>query len=281
MRVVADDLSGAVETAAVLGLRRITLRSVEDDAVADLDTRRLPPAEAAARVRAAGRIDFKKIDSQLRGNVAAELAAIARPVVVAPALPVEGRVVRGGVVYVDGEPRESPVPLTDAETDADLDALVADADGATLVGSAGLAAALGRARGAQPLPPPEPSSAPLLIAVGTRAADEQLARLAAAGVPIRTVARRGPALPRVVAVRGRSRELAVYVAAAPACDLVLTGGATARHVLDALRITELRAVAQVHHGAVLCEAGARRILIRPGSFGGPDSLARIVEALTR
>jgi hypothetical protein len=51
-------------------------------------------------------------------------------------------------------------------------------------------------------------------------------------------------------------------------------------VLDALRITELQTIAQVHHGAVLCEAGGRRILIRPGSFGGPGSLAQIVEALT-
>ena len=70
---------------------------------------RCRPHEAAARVRRAGRIDFKKIDSQLRGNVAAELAALTGAVIVAPALPVEGRVVRGGVLYVDGEPRASPV----------------------------------------------------------------------------------------------------------------------------------------------------------------------------
>ena len=315
MRVVADDLSGAVETAAVLGLRRVALRPRED-AVVDLDTRWLPPEEAAERVRAFGRIDFKKIDSQLRGNVAAELEALAGEVIVAPALPVQGRVVRGGVLHVNGLPRESPVPLVDAETDADLDAIVARAAGATLVGSAGLAAALGRAHGAQPLPPATKGQGPLLIAVGTRTAGAQLARLRAAGVPVTDTAewraagwpasaspagaagaspqraggtsparagaasRAGVAARRdVLAVRGKAMQLARVVRDAPPCDLVLTGGATARAVLDTLGIEELELVGQVHYGAVLCQAQGRRVLIRPGSFGGPDSLVEIVEAL--
>ena len=209
MRVVADDLSGAVETAAVLGLERVRLKGDAEGAVLDLDTRSLPPHEAAARVRRAGRIDFKKIDSQLRGNVAAELAVLEGAVIVAPALPVEGRVVRGGVLYVDGEPRASPVPLTDAETDADLDAIVAAADGATLVGSAGLAAALGRTLGARPLPPPERSTARLWVLVGTRVAGEQLTRLAATGVevlgPERAAARARRRRPRPRAAAGRVR----------------------------------------------------------------------------
>src|SRR3954451_552195 len=157
MRVVADDLSGAVETAAVLGFERVRLQGDAEGAVLDLDTRTLPPQEAAARVRAAGRIDFKKIDSQLRGNIAAELAVLTGTVIVAPALPVEGRVVRGGVLYVNGEQRASPVPLTDADTEPALHPIVAAADGATLVVSAGLAVALGRTLGARPLPPPERS----------------------------------------------------------------------------------------------------------------------------
>src|SRR4051794_31139623 len=271
MLVVADDLSGAVEAAAVLGLRRIALRP-GGDGVIDLNTRLLSPERAAARIRAlCERPRFKKIDSQLRGNVRAELEALGGELVVAPALPVEGRIVRGGVLYVDGRPRESPVPLLDAETDADLDAIVAAAaPGATLVGSAGLAAALGRTLGAAPLPPPRPADRPLLVVVGTRAAGEQLRRLAATGVPVidPRAALPGP----VAARRGRATPVAAAVAAAPPTDLVLTGGATARHVLDALGITELTTVAQVHHGAVLCEGGGRRMLIRPGGFGGPDSL---------
>ncbi len=209
MRVVADDLSGAVETAAVLGLARVRLAGgPREHTVLDLDTRSLPAHEAAARVRRAGRIDFKKIDSQLRGNVAAELAALEGEVIVAPALPVEGRVVRGGVLYVNGERRTSPVRLTDAETDADLDAIVATADGATLVGSAGLAAALGRTLGARPLPPPHRSDARLFVLVGTRAAGEQLERLAATGVA--TIGPQQRPRGRVVAVRGRAQQLAAF-----------------------------------------------------------------------
>jgi 4-phospho-D-threonate 3-dehydrogenase / 4-phospho-D-erythronate 3-dehydrogenase len=267
MLVIADDLSGAVEVAAVLGLRRISLDAREvREAVVDLDTRRLGPAEATARVRELvtrhdGERVFKKIDSLLRGNVAAELAVLRDPVVV-PALPVEGRTVRGGVLHVDGAPRPTPVACHDAETDEDLDAIVAAHPGATLVGSAGLAAALGRALDAQPLPPPVRTGRPLLIGVGTPAADEQVARLGRA------------------VIRGTAEEVARQITAAPDADLVLTGGETARRTLDALGIRSLQTVGQIYHGAVQCRAGDRHITIRPGNFGGPDGLARIVEALT-
>ncbi|MEU9202867.1 four-carbon acid sugar kinase family protein [Streptomyces sp. NPDC048332] len=66
----------------------------------------------------------------------------------------------------------------------------------------------------------------------------------------------------------------------PNADLVLTGGETARTLLDALAVTSLLPVVQVHHGAVLCRTPqGRRVVIRPGSHGGPDSLVRMVEAL--
>src|SRR5687768_12754873 len=91
MLVVADDLSGAVEVAAVLGAKRIALGHTDGDVV-DLDTRDLAPDEAARRVRALdGRITFKKIDSLLRGNVKAEIEILSGNVIIAPALPVEGR----------------------------------------------------------------------------------------------------------------------------------------------------------------------------------------------
>ena len=77
---------------------------------------------------------------------------------------------------------------------------------------------------------------------------------------------------RGTAERGRAR-----VAAAPPVDLVLTGGETARRTLDALGVTTLEPIAQVHHGAVQCRTpDGRRVTIRPGSFGGPDGLVEIV-----
>ncbi|MFD3380360.1 four-carbon acid sugar kinase family protein [Streptomyces sp. NPDC058697] len=210
---LADDLSGAAETAAALGLRgRILLGPATapprdgESVVLDLDTRQLAPEDAASAVLAAlayadGGVVLKKIDSLLRGNLAAEAAAYATGatgVVIAPALPVAGRTVREGVVNLHGtalhttdawraEPGAAPVsvgaalggvptrvvplatvrapepalydrlralvaegyhPVCDAETDADLDAIAEAAlrlgPGIRLMGTGGLAAALGR-----------------------------------------------------------------------------------------------------------------------------------------
>src|SRR5690606_11314872 len=63
-------------------------------------------------------------------------------------------------------------------------------------------------------------------------------------------------------------------------DLVLTGGETARRVLDALGIGELEPLGQIGHGAVRSRAAdGRHVVTRPGSFGGVDSLRDIVAAL--
>jgi 4-hydroxythreonine-4-phosphate dehydrogenase len=64
-------------------------------------------------------------------------------------------------------------------------------------------------------------------------------------------------------------------------DLVLTGGETARAVVDAIGLTCLRPIHVVHHGAVVCVAeGGRRVVTRPGSFGDVDSLSAITAYLT-
>ncbi|WP_436408673.1 four-carbon acid sugar kinase family protein [Burkholderia gladioli] len=89
-------------------------------------------ADAWRAQRAPGRRLYKKIDSTLRGNWAAEvaaLAALAGPAIVAPAFPATGRGVIDGRVLVRG------VPLEDTETwqlehagrDAALRALLEDA----------------------------------------------------------------------------------------------------------------------------------------------------------
>ncbi|OMI34741.1 four-carbon acid sugar kinase family protein, partial [Streptomyces sparsogenes] len=128
---VADDLSGAAETAAGLASRttrsRVVLvgtaaapRHPGEATVLDLDSRQLSAAEAARAVSAALALSpsgdtlvLKKIDSLLRGNIAAEVAALAAGgagVVVAPALPAAGRSVRGGVVHLGATPLTAPTP---------------------------------------------------------------------------------------------------------------------------------------------------------------------------
>jgi 4-hydroxythreonine-4-phosphate dehydrogenase len=84
--------------------------------------------------------------------------------------------------------------------------------------------------------------------------------------------------------RALSAALGRFVAAGQAAhrpDLVLTGGETARAVVDAIGLTSLRPVHEVHHGAVVSVASdGRNIVTRPGSFGDAESLTAIAKYLT-
>ena len=123
--VIADDLTGAADTGVQLaraGYRTAVIFRGEEvpaaglDAVAlDTDSRTRPAGFAAKQVIEAARavrdarVVCKKLDSTLRGNVAAELSAALgatrRPrVVVAPAFPAAGRTTVGGVQLVHGVP---------------------------------------------------------------------------------------------------------------------------------------------------------------------------------
>ncbi|QUH03629.1 four-carbon acid sugar kinase family protein [Saccharopolyspora erythraea] len=387
---LADDLSGAAETAAALMSSALRADIALDSGavlsaynaqnsgkaralVVDLDSRQSDADRAGdalagmlAQRGPTGPRVLVKIDSLLRGNVAATLSAVG-PAVLAPALPVGGRTVVDGAVRVDGTPlrettawgaepgsapdsiaqvlapvpcrsvslaevRRDPrtaiaetlaagrIPVCDAETDSDLDAVVAATPPeVALVGSGGLAAALGRSfrhgnAARRPDFAPRDDRA-LLVVVGTaepgaavqvrrlveagaRSLDLHVDRLAHADPPpaeieriaeavrqqptaLRLHAPRGvdPALSRVL-VRRLADTVRRVVATVEDVDLVLTGGETARGVLDALDVRALRPVAQVHHGAVLSlTADARSVVTRPGSFGDPDSLVRILRHL--
>jgi len=124
--VLADDLTGAAEVAAIahqaglsaVVLTRLPVRPVLADVVVfDTNTRLASPGEAARRVRAATAQMhrwphagfFVKVDSVLRGEVRAQLAACARALgrsrtILVPANPSLGRVIRDGRYAVDGHP---------------------------------------------------------------------------------------------------------------------------------------------------------------------------------
>ncbi len=125
--VVADDLSGAAEcashallrvsrSAVVLAGSDTTAPSLRPTAVltVDADSRRRSEDDAVRAVRTAAvlvagaPVVVKKVDSLLRGHVAAEVAALAeelqRTPVVAVANPALDRVVRDGVLHVGGTP---------------------------------------------------------------------------------------------------------------------------------------------------------------------------------
>ncbi|ART62753.1 four-carbon acid sugar kinase family protein [Kushneria marisflavi] len=121
--IMADDLTGTADsavgaaraglaTAVVLGAEHIECADV---VAIDLDSRVVSAAEATQRHRLAlatwqghFRFLFKKIDSTLRGNVAAEIASLSSigMAIVAPAYPATGRTTRGGRQYLNGVPVE-------------------------------------------------------------------------------------------------------------------------------------------------------------------------------
>jgi uncharacterized protein YgbK (DUF1537 family) len=133
--IIADDLTGAADTGVQLaraGYRTAvafqgspTPPAEDLDAVAlDTDSRAMPAGFAAKRVLEAGhaardaRIVYKKLDSTLRGPIAAELVAALEATgreraVVAPAFPSAGRTTVGGVQLVRGV----PVHETEAKND--------------------------------------------------------------------------------------------------------------------------------------------------------------------
>lgn len=132
--ILADDLTGAADCAIAFG-RRGRAAAVMWDDVADASDRQLPvlaydaasralSAEAAARRHAEvlarlskpGRILFKKIDSTLRGQPAAEIVSALKHLksqsgpafgVFAPAFPATGRTTIDGRIRVKGRPLET------------------------------------------------------------------------------------------------------------------------------------------------------------------------------
>lgn len=171
--MIADDLTGACDAGVQFqsaGLPAVVCLEFRDQAagmtVLTTDSRADSPDTAASKVREACHwlerqgieLVYKKIDSTLCGNVAAEveaaLAASGREEAwVCPAFPAMGRTVSGGWLLVNGVPRARVpagprVQSFDAVCDEDLARIVERALRATppplLAGSAGLAAQLAR-----------------------------------------------------------------------------------------------------------------------------------------
>jgi uncharacterized protein YgbK (DUF1537 family) len=232
----------------------------------DTDTRRLAPAEAARRsaaawqaLRAPGRRLYKKIDSTLRGNWAAEVAALqplAGLAIVAPAFPATGRTLRGGRVFVHGTPLESTETwqLEHRERLADVPAMLSAAGLRTaqleVAALRGEPAALARqiaaagARGVQALSIDAQTSEDLaLLARVTAALDEALFWVGSGGL-----ARELALLPGQFAAAPRTPANAAPRRAAQTPILVLVGS--------------LSAVSQ-QQCALLCERAALDELVVP------------------
>jgi D-threonate/D-erythronate kinase len=149
LHVIADDLTGACDVAAALlpwpgGVTVLpdgTARAATPPGglvVRNTQSRTLPPAEAAARVRATlaamadgtAEVLLKKIDTGLRGPLGAEIDAAldsldAPRAFVLPAIPEVGRTTVGGEQRIDGVPvhrtafaRDPQNPVRDGQVSA-------------------------------------------------------------------------------------------------------------------------------------------------------------------
>lgn len=307
----------------------------------DLDSRFDPPdtartkAENTARFVAGARVLFKTMDSTLRGNILAETSGTIagsgrRRVIAAPAFPDGGRVTRNGRQWVQGVPvaesdfsRDVRSPVTDdrvescfagldadveihdAETNADLDAVVADhADDPDLiwVGSPGLAAAL--ARYYQPLRAAHQTpltASRVLVVIGSLHSVNRnqidalmmcgAQRVIAEPTTTRSAARLTAALssaPIAILATNRSvettispGELARKVAEiVGACQqhfngLVVSGGDTARRIVDHLNGSGIRLIGETEPGipvGMLTANASMPFITKAGGFGGRESL---------
>ena len=238
-------------------------------------------------------IAFKKIDSLLRGHVALELAACMRGFdhcILAPAFPHQGRITRGGrQLFRSGETwRDTGVALAgmrDAETDDDLDAIVAEGLALTgrvlWCGTGGLAGALA---GRRPVPRPHLPS-PILALIGS---DHPVSRAQVAAVPqyrrdavvtcdIPPGTDRGAARQRI----GGTFAALLRQIERPG-TLFVTGGETLRDLCEALGVSHLEADGELEPGVPtsVLRGGAwdgQRLVSKSGAFGDAGFLIRLLD----
>ena len=205
--IIADDLTGALDTgtpfvaaglsvavAVDVGAAQDAIATGCDVVVVNTASRALRGHEAAERVlSAAGKfrdvkpgVVMKKIDSRLKGNVAAESLALAEAlgletILVAPAIPDQERVTYRGCVVGRGVAKplriadlfkgsRDNVVVADAEDDIDLDQIVDGHDWlrTLAVGARGLGAALARRLGEAVRPVTEFVASPRTLARAIR-----------------------------------------------------------------------------------------------------------------
>lgn len=223
------------------------------------------------------------------------------------------------LMQVDGDGSGPRLALVDAEDERDLDTVahlaLASMSPAVLVGSGGLAAALARREAGPVRRTPRPAAVPApvrqaIVIAGSNAAltRRQLEHLGRAGLgqvhwqapghtrladpcvgdfPAGQLAAVALGGPQGVRPEGSGGILAAFVAAclplaARADGLVLTGGETARAILDGLGVQALEIEAELAPGVVVSRAvGAwsGTVITKSGSFGEPDALERALRLL--
>lgn len=334
LAILADDLTGALDSAAPFagrGLRTEVALAHEaiSGIVADcpdvisinLNTREIGADEAREKTAAvmallpSGTLLFKKVDSRLKGNIVAELDAIAfSRALVAPAIPEFDRIVENGLVRGFGV--DTPIVIAeklgshaarvntpDTNTPADMDAVLeaAQTDGTDLlIGARGLAEALARRMTQRPdaeaaiIPAGRAtfvigSRDPITLAqIDVLRAGHDLNYLAAPNGTVSETPDATAPLTLVQATPGTSEINPALVSETLAADLkeslsgyegtlLLSGGATAEAVMRALGVSRFTLHGECLPGLGLASSEGRCIIAKSGGFGHPDTLKTIAD----
>lgn len=330
LAIIADDLTGALDAAAPFATRGVhtvvaTSAGGLHEAIntgatvvgVSTNSREVAPELAREAVRAAvavlpaGTRLFKKVDSRLKGNIAAELDAIPHvSSLVIPAIPAFGRWMRGGKLGGFGVPEPINIAgrlgshavsatIPDVATQVDIEAAL-NIPHDLSVGARGLAEAM-----AGSMAPDARSPKPLLrhakayciIGSTDPITLRQLAVLRAGNPGIDYVAAPngvGPAVlphagtltviqatPGEVPADGISVALALAETLARLAPptgslLVLSGGATAQVILARLGIHVLNLVGEALPGLPLARGGDLTFVTKSGGFGDEDCLLRLL-----
>jgi uncharacterized protein YgbK (DUF1537 family) len=334
LAVLADDLTGALDAAApfaarglgtVVALRQQALPRCLDQApdivAVSTDTRELD-AEAARsaiancmRLLPGGLPVFKKIDSRLKGNIAAELDAIPfEKALVIPAIPAFGRWVKDG--RLGGFGVDEPIDIAsrlgrhadradipDAAMLEDIAEAVERGGYDLPVGARGLAEALARRMAPrQAEAAPDLATSGITFVIGSRdpITRAQVAALKEAKPGLTYVAAPDGAGPRQLPARtainlieaaatGRQAdpaEVAFGLAdtlsrLAPPTDetIFISGGSTADIVLAHLGIEALQLLGEALPGLPIARGGRFKIITKSGGFGDRQTLVRLLGRL--
>lgn len=336
LAILADDLTGALDSGApyagrglhtevALDMAGIDLALAQSPAVISINLGCREGTESAARDATSkacaqlpkGTQIFKKIDSRLKGHIAAELEVMSfRRALVAPAIPEFGRsVTRGNIV---GFGVDAPISVVDKlglravdclvpdiTTQAEMCAALDDAIKAgydLFIGARGLSEALAHSMtgGVEPKLAAVPGG-PALFVIGSRdpitlvqieelkrrfpvddrpAPNGQLHKCSSSDQPIVLVqAVPGDQECSAVEVSLRLAASVVPALTGAASILVLSGGATAEAVLSRMGVSRFRLLGECMPGLGLAYVDGRCIIAKSGGFGQPDTLANIAGAM--
>ncbi|SMO55861.1 four-carbon acid sugar kinase family protein [Paracoccus laeviglucosivorans] len=326
LAIIADDLTGALDAAAPFAGRGLDVAfalgaehlpaalALRPDIIAVTTAGREISADAAAgRMRRV--VDalppvriFKKIDSRLKGNIAAEISVLDfNSALMAPAIPEFGRVVRDG--HVQGFGVDIPIPVVaclgpnatrstipDVASVAQMQAVLAASQDDLLIGARGLADALARHLTRRDMVPRVALPGPRgLFLVGSTdpITLDQVADLRSRPGIAHVAAPNGAAgqlpdafriilqaLPGDVPTSGDVVAANLARAAAPLLrpgfgTVLLTGGASAEAVIRYLGIGILRLRGECLPGLVVAEAEGLTFVTKSGGFGERECLAHV------